>query len=80
MEHTLLVWSFEVGGRAERRPAGVSRALRCAPCARARAQYFDLDGSGTIDKGELRGLLKALCIPSNELEVSFACAPPRDRD
>ena len=49
-------------------------------CARACAQYFDLDGSGTIDKGELRGLLKALCIPSNELEVSFACAPPRDRD
>ena len=41
---------------------------------------IDLDGSGTIDKGELRGLLKALCIPSNELEVSFACAPPRDRD
>ena len=42
--------------------------------------FVALDGSGTIDKGELRGLLKALCIPSNELEVSFACAPPRDRD
>ena len=32
-------------------------------------EYFDLDGSGSIDKDELRELLKALCVPTTELEL-----------